>query len=230
MYNVKPLPAILGVGAGVALLAVLSKKAKASTQANASTSLPSSTSPATPPTPPLLGSSRTSSAEEGLPLAWDKSEHPLADRGVDDADGGSLDVREIEVVTSTPASAIPATPTPASSPAPATPPAPSSAASTSTKTKTKTKPSAATASSTPATPPAPSSKRSPREAAQALYDFATNALHSGRGADLGTKGHPSSFVRAAQQDMGGVTADGFYGPATKDRGRALIGKTFPTRK
>jgi hypothetical protein len=50
------------------------------------------------------------------------------------------------------------------------------------------------------------------------------------GADQGVKGKPSAYVKAAQAAMGGLTADGIYGPNTRARGAALTGKTFPPRK
>lgn len=50
------------------------------------------------------------------------------------------------------------------------------------------------------------------------------------GADQGAKGKPSAFVKASQQQMGGLTADGIYGPATRARGSQLINKPFPPRK
>ncbi|HEX6290295.1 MAG TPA: hypothetical protein VFZ66_13970 [Herpetosiphonaceae bacterium] len=50
------------------------------------------------------------------------------------------------------------------------------------------------------------------------------------GADQGAKGRPAAYVKAAQAAMGGLTADGIYGPNTRARGAALTGKPFPPRK
>ncbi|HET8939219.1 MAG TPA: hypothetical protein VFN67_37500 [Polyangiales bacterium] len=50
------------------------------------------------------------------------------------------------------------------------------------------------------------------------------------GADQGVKGKPSAYVKAAQAAMGGLTADGIYGPNTRTRGAALTGKPFPPRR
>lgn len=72
--------------------------------------------------------------------------------------------------------------------------------------------------------------RSPKEAAQELFDYAKSAPKvKGRGAWFGTANAPSSTVEAAQRDMGGLKADGIYGPKTRKRGRALLGRVFPAR-
>lgn len=71
--------------------------------------------------------------------------------------------------------------------------------------------------------PAPAG-RSPQAAASDLLTY----FNAGR--PLGTKDAPSTFVEAAQRDMGGgIATDGIYGPDTRARGRALIGKVFPPR-
>lgn len=61
----------------------------------------------------------------------------------------------------------------------------------------------------------PSGPRSPEKAASDLKGYLT------AGGDPGHKGKVSQFVKAAQKDMGGLTADGIYGPKTKARARAL---------
>lgn len=71
--------------------------------------------------------------------------------------------------------------------------------------------------------------RSPTRAANDLLTYVNNATGSARATLLGLKSRPSSFVQSAQQDMGGITADGIYGPATRQRGKALLGKSFPPR-
>jgi hypothetical protein len=81
----------------------------------------------------------------------------------------------------------------------------------------------------PPAPPAaidtPVSEHSPKEAATALYKYVT-----GTHVDWGSKAHPNELIRGAQKDMGKIVADGVYGPKTRERGKQLIGKTFPTRK
>jgi hypothetical protein len=67
------------------------------------------------------------------------------------------------------------------------------------------------------------SARSPAAAANDLLAY----FNAGR--PLGTRNAPSTFVQAAQRDMGGLVADGIYGPNTRTRGQALIGKAFPPR-
>lgn len=81
--------------------------------------------------------------------------------------------------------------------------------------------------STPAAVPS-SAKRSDKAAAQELLAYVTPILKAKRGAELGTKGTPNSFVKAAQVDMG-VSPDGIYGPETRTRGKQLLGVTFPAR-
>lgn len=225
MARVKPAVALLGVG-GIVGLFVLAKRAKAAQQQNprelpsSSTAPSSSTEPSSPAEPPLLPA-RTSSAQEGEPLAWDRSEHPLAERDSRDVD--ATDIR-VEPTTWIDAEAEPSGPAAAPAEPPAPEPAPVPAA------KPKPKPPAA---KPPAPmPPAPSSQegRTPVQAARELYEHASALLAAGKGAQLGVKGAPSSFVRDAQRDMGGLTADGMYGPATRTRGKQLTGQTFPVRK
>ena len=71
--------------------------------------------------------------------------------------------------------------------------------------------------------------RTPEQAARDLLTLARLLLKSGKGAQLGSKGNPSPAVQSAQRDMGGLTADGIYGPATRERGKGLIGVDFPVR-
>jgi hypothetical protein len=65
--------------------------------------------------------------------------------------------------------------------------------------------------------------RSPKEAADDLkkHILATRSY--------GTKAKPDQTVMAAQRDMGGIAADGIYGPATRSRA-AQLGVTLPPRK
>lgn len=72
--------------------------------------------------------------------------------------------------------------------------------------------------------------RTPKEAAQDLFDYAKQApKKAGRGEWFGTKTKPNPIVAAAQRNMGGLKDDGIYGPKTRRRGRALLGRPFPTR-
>jgi hypothetical protein len=62
--------------------------------------------------------------------------------------------------------------------------------------------------------------RTPKEAASELGTYLRG------GGSKGSKGAPSAAVKQAQTDMGGLAADGLYGPATRARGKAL-GVTLP---
>lgn len=66
----------------------------------------------------------------------------------------------------------------------------------------------------------------PNAAARELASYVTK--NKGKGAKLGTKAAPSDVVRALQAQMGGLVTDGIYGPATRERGKAL-GVTMPPR-
>ena len=77
-------------------------------------------------------------------------------------------------------------------------------------------------------PTAASAKRAPLKAAQELLAYVKPILSAKRGSELGTKGAPNSFVKAAQLDMG-LEPDGIYGPDTRARGKQLLGVTFPAR-
>jgi hypothetical protein len=79
----------------------------------------------------------------------------------------------------------------------------------------------------PPAPPPPGKAvpaHSPLEAASALLALVTHAP-----VDWGTKARPNKLIAAAQKDMGGLTADGVYGPKTQARGAALLHKPFPAR-
>lgn len=98
------------------------------------------------------------------------------------------------------------------------------------RTKRRT---AATATPTPTlsipVPPATDisvNKHSPIEAANALLVL----LNASAPSTWGTRAQPNDVIAKAQADMGGIVADGIYGAKTQARGRALTGKTFPTRK
>jgi hypothetical protein len=88
---------------------------------------------------------------------------------------------------------------------------------------------AAAEATKPPAPPAsldtPVSEHSPKEAATALYTYVTSGH-----VDWGSKSKPNELIRGAQKDMGKLVADGIYGQKTRDRGKQLIGKTFPPRK
>ena len=77
--------------------------------------------------------------------------------------------------------------------------------------------------------PAQPAKRAAETAARELWAHASKLLAEGHGAQLGTKGAPSAFVKAAQLDMGLAGADGIYGPATRAKGKQLTGLFFPAR-
>jgi hypothetical protein len=66
----------------------------------------------------------------------------------------------------------------------------------------------------------------PANAAAWVYDQATTNPRW----NFGTKARPNAELAKAQADMGGIAADGIYGPATKARGKQLIGRTFPARR
>lgn len=99
----------------------------------------------------------------------------------------------------------------------------------------RTKPKPAPRKPTPAArPPSPLdsgtvARRSPQAAATDLLAYVNQAVKAKKTATLGSKGKPNTFVEAAQRDMGGLTADGIYGPDTRARGKALTGKSFPPR-
>ena len=80
----------------------------------------------------------------------------------------------------------------------------------------------------PPEPPSLMSKvpvHSPKEAAAALFELVTHPPVS-----WGSKASPNYLLRDAQRDMGGLTADGIYGPKTQARGTLLLGRSFPARK
>jgi hypothetical protein len=75
--------------------------------------------------------------------------------------------------------------------------------------------------------------RAPQTAAADLLSYVQSVLRlpsAQHAAGFGYKDHPNEVVRAAQRDMaGGIAADGIYGPGSRARGKALIGKDFPAR-
>lgn len=92
------------------------------------------------------------------------------------------------------------------------------------------KPAAKLAASTPSpTAAKPAAKRTPITAAKDLLSYVSSAIASGAAATLGTKASPNPIVKAAQIDMSITPADGIYGPATRNRGKALTGLAFPAR-
>ena len=72
-------------------------------------------------------------------------------------------------------------------------------------------------------------QRTTKQAAQALYNYVTPIIRSGRGAELGSAAKPNDTVAAAQRDMKLVASDGIYGPKTQARGKELLGMEFPSR-
>jgi hypothetical protein len=62
-----------------------------------------------------------------------------------------------------------------------------------------------------------------------MFDYVTAELRAGRAAGLGDRTHKNATVRTLQAAMGGIVADGVYGPATRARGRELLGREFPAR-
>lgn len=64
--------------------------------------------------------------------------------------------------------------------------------------------------------PKPATREGATDAAWKLYDYVkTNA------GPLGTRGAPSAAMKSFQQQMGGLNADGIYGPKTRARAKAL---------
>lgn len=189
---------------------------------------------------------RAPTTQEGQPLPFDAADHPLASRYTDDGAPPAPDSNFFAAPAPVPPPATPATPLPG-----IMPPAASSSALSSLPMQPITftednKPPVAkpgvkrpfgdqpldvqASSSNFAAAPAPhaSPKRSAQQAASDLLAHATQLLNAKRGAELGVKGAPSAFVKAAQIDMG-VQADGIYGPATRTKGKQLTGKNFPAR-
>jgi hypothetical protein len=96
--------------------------------------------------------------------------------------------------------------------------------------KPKPKPAQEKPKPTPVKPAtAPAAIRSPVKAAQDLLKYARGLISDGHASQLGNASNPNPYVQAAQRDMGGIKDDGVYGPATRQRGKALTGETFPAR-
>jgi peptidoglycan hydrolase-like protein with peptidoglycan-binding domain len=74
----------------------------------------------------------------------------------------------------------------------------------------------------PPPPSQPVAPHSPRESAEAMYVYV-----SAPSSDLGSKKKPNATIRAAQKAMGGLTADGIYGPKTRARIHTLTGRNPP---
>lgn len=70
---------------------------------------------------------------------------------------------------------------------------------------------------------------SAKSAAQQLYSYVTRTINAGNVRMLGSKGKPNKEVERLQEAMGKIKSDGIYGPATRARGRELIGREYPTR-
>lgn len=65
-------------------------------------------------------------------------------------------------------------------------------------------------------------------AAAELYKYVTQT--NTRARTWGNKRQRNAVILELQKRMGQITADGIYGPNTRARGKALIGKTFPARR
>lgn len=65
-------------------------------------------------------------------------------------------------------------------------------------------------------------------AAAELYKYVTQTNTKPR--TWGDKRNRNAVILELQKRMGRLTADGIYGPNTRARGKALIGKTFPARR
>lgn len=82
-------------------------------------------------------------------------------------------------------------------------------------------------------PPAPDEPAEPklktREAAERLYVYVVERIRSGRARTLGDKANANVQVREYQAAMGKIFADGIYGPASRKRGKELLGREFPAR-
>lgn len=88
--------------------------------------------------------------------------------------------------------------------------------------KSAAKPATKKPAAKPATKAAPTSKYEKRSEVQAAKDLQNYVAQ--KNVDLGKKGKPSPFIKAAQQDMGGgLATDGIFGPKTKARAAALLG-------
>jgi hypothetical protein len=78
--------------------------------------------------------------------------------------------------------------------------------------------------------PAPSLRIRPKKYAEQLYVYASRMIRAGKASKLGTKANPNPEVKRMQGGMRRLTKDGIYGPATRKRGKELIGKSFPIRR
>ena len=81
-------------------------------------------------------------------------------------------------------------------------------------------------------PPPPEPEPEPAAPSPAeLQEAAARRLlaHIKSGGARGVRNRPSPKVKAAQAAMGGLVADGIYGPKTRARGAALLGQPFPPR-
>lgn len=76
----------------------------------------------------------------------------------------------------------------------------------------------------------PTTKLGSRDAAQQLYRYVAGVISAGKASTLGTKGHPNPEVKRLQLAMGRIQGDGIYGPATRARGKELLGRDFPARR
>lgn len=77
------------------------------------------------------------------------------------------------------------------------------------------------------TPTAAPAGRSAEQAARDLYRYVT--ILETRPRRWGDRKNRNPTIKAAQEDMG-LVADGIYGPGTRQRGKELLGKTFPARR
>ena len=82
----------------------------------------------------------------------------------------------------------------------------------------------------PAAKPAPTLRIRPKKYAEQLYVYASRMIRAGKASKLGSKANPNPEVKRMQGGMRRLRKDGIYGPATRKRGKELIGKSFPIRR
>lgn len=111
----------------------------------------------------------------------------------------------------------------------ATPAPPSSTPSTtSTKRRRRVSKRAKRKARAAAASPPTASSSPERAAAAELFNYVTKTETNPR--KWGTRAAPNRAIKLLQGQMGEIVADGIYGPATRGRGKQLLGKTFPARR
>ena len=66
-----------------------------------------------------------------------------------------------------------------------------------------------------------------KQAARQMYAYAKGEIDAGRAHILGSRTKRNARVKQLQKDMGRIKVDGVYGQETRQRGRKLLGKSFP---